>query len=377
MRYNKIKVFYTEKQVLQQDSRSNFSKSPLKPKLLLAHMIDAGLGKNLDVTPKFRPYNAYDFQVAHTNEYVTDFFTGTGRCGSNGLEWSAQFADSVRYTNGSLYAAIENCILHPSEVSFSPTSGFHHASPERGSGFCTFSGQVIASVKAWRKYGAVGSYIDLDGHFGNSIGDSRDFQPDLNSAVPEGFNFNTHEYEKRYLGELKRFICNKLQPAILKGEIDYVVWCHGADSHIDDAIGGQVSTAVWLKCADFFWSWVKKMDELLGRPLPVACALFGGYRSDDYNSVLSLHASDLVLCMTNLLDLDVCYETQVKANGSKRNWEDPFAGAGRNYSLVRGQYSVSNDSLAVRKRSLDSADDYMRTRKRNEDEDTADDLVMA
>jgi hypothetical protein len=54
------------------------------------------------------------------------------------------------------------------------------------------------------------------------------------------------------------------------------------------------------------------MDQRLGRPLPVACALFGGYRDDDYTSVLSLHTADFVECFTNLLDLDVKYTIEVK-----------------------------------------------------------------
>jgi hypothetical protein len=34
MRSNKIKVFYNPKQVLSADAKKNFSKSPLKPKVL-------------------------------------------------------------------------------------------------------------------------------------------------------------------------------------------------------------------------------------------------------------------------------------------------------------------------------------------------------
>lgn len=312
MRSNKIKVFYNPKQVRQADSSRNFSKSPLKPKLLLEHLTDHGMAEHLDITDKFRPFNAYDFQIAHSIRYVASFFKGGYLAETNSLEWSPQFADSVRYTNASLFEAIQNCILHPEEVSFSPTSGFHHATPNAGRGYCTFSGQVIASVKAWRKYGAVGCYVDLDGHFGNSIGDSRQFQPDLNSAVPEGFNYNSYAEGDQYYFELVQFLTKKLTPAILDGKIDYVVWCHGADSHEDDMLGHQASTEIWVKCATFFWAWVKRMDDILGRPLPVACALFGGYRQDDYNSVLSLHASDLRECMNQLLDLGVEYTTDVK-----------------------------------------------------------------
>ena len=363
MRSNKIRVFYNPKQVLQSDINGNFSKSPLKPKLLLEHLEKAGLGSHLDIVSKFRPFNAYDFQIAHTIKYIKDFFTGGKLSTSNNLTWSPQFAESVRYTNASLYEAIQNSLVNPSEVSFSPTSGFHHAKPDSGMGFCTFSGQVIASVKAYRKFGAVGCYLDLDGHFGNSIENSRDFQPDLNLAVPRGFNFNTHTTGEDYYKELTYFVLKVLTPAILLGKIDYVVWCHGADSHKDDALGNQVNTEQWVRCSKFFWSWVNEMDKTLGRPLSVSCALFGGYRHDDYNSVLSLHASDLRECMNCLLKLNVEYTTQVKA-APKPSYYGTFIDNTPTYS--------QSQSLRNRRERLDEVDRLMKAQRdrerRNEEE---------
>ena len=54
------------------------------------------------------------------------------------------------------------------------------------------------------------------------------------------------------------------------------------------------------------------MDQLLGKPLPVACALFGGYRSDSYESVLSLHTADFVECIKCLLENEVKYTIKVR-----------------------------------------------------------------
>ena len=312
MRHLKIKTFYNPKQVLEKDSYSNYSKSPLKPKLLIEYLAKKGLLDHFEITKSFDRFGNSDFLVAHTKKYVKDFFKGGPKSTSNGLGWNPQFAESVRYTNASIYSAIRNSIQNPDEVSFSPTSGFHHARPDGGSGFCTFSGQAIASVKVWRELGKVGCYLDLDGHFGNSIEDTRAFQPDLNSAVPHGFNFNPSFSDEKYYEDLVTFVEGKLESAILSGKIDYVVWCHGADSHADDQLGHQCSTYWWTKCSEFFWSWVKKMDGKLGRPLPVSCALFGGYRDDDYNSVLSLHTLDFVQCLRQLLDLDVKYTIEVQ-----------------------------------------------------------------
>lgn len=157
-----------------------------------------------------------------------------------------------------------------------------------------------------------GCYLDLDGHFGNSIEDTRSFTPNLNHAIPPGFNFNPKLYDAEYFGEVENFIGKTLEPALLAGKIHYIVWCHGADSHKEDQLGDQCSTEWWMKCAEYFWQWVREMDAKLGRNLPVSCALFGGYRDDDFNSVLSLHTGDLMSCVKNCLEIDVDYQVVVK-----------------------------------------------------------------
>lgn len=311
MRSKLIKTFYNPKQVLELGAYRNFSKSPLKPKLLLEYLITVGLNDNFDIDSDFESFTDSDFRIAHEKSYVKEFFGGYGRHESNGLVWSRAFAESVRYTNSSLYAAIKNSVLNPEQISFSPTSGFHHAKPHAGSGFCTFSGQVIASVKLYREFGISGAYFDLDGHFGNSIEDSRKFCPDLNKAVPLDFNINPIGTDEVYFENLALWL-TRTKYAIINNKIQYVVWCHGADSHEDDDLGHQCDTKTWIACSTLFWNWVKEMDLLLGRPLPVACALFGGYRHDDYTSVLSLHTADLVECMTNLLNIEVDFTPQVK-----------------------------------------------------------------
>lgn len=311
MRNKKIKVHYSPNQVLEKDTGGNFSKSPLKPKRLLENFEKEGLLDHFNIVEDFTPYSNKDFKLAHTKRYVNSFFSGQPGCESNSLTWSTQFADSVRYTNASLHAAIRGSIVEPTQVHFSPTSGFHHARPDGGSGFCTFSGQVIASMKIFEEFGLSGAYLDLDGHFGNSIEDSRQFVKDLDKAIPTEFNINPTGSGRQYINNLKWNLQN-LAEAILDGRIGYVVWCHGADSHEWDDLGFQCSTEEWVECSTIFWKWVKAMDEQLGRPLPVSCALFGGYRKDDYQSVLNLHTADFVECMNNLLDLEVKYTIKVQ-----------------------------------------------------------------
>ena len=191
MKATRIKTFYTPQQVLESGATENHSRSPQKPRLLMDYLAGQGLAGYFEVVGDIAPFTDEDFRLAHTAEYVEAFFAGRQPlASSNGLHWSREFADTVRYTNASLYRAIHAAIAQPQQVTFSPTSGFHHARPDAGSGYCTFSGQVIASVKIYRELGVAGAYLDLDGHFGNSIEDSRAFVADLDQAVPRGCNIN-------------------------------------------------------------------------------------------------------------------------------------------------------------------------------------------
>lgn len=316
---NKIVAYYTPKQVLQENIVLSYSKSPLKPKLVMSELMKVA-NKYVRIQPKFKPFGKDDFKIAHSDYWVNTVFNFNkpGQQLASSIPWSKELVKTLTYTSSSLYHSIKHSIQHPGDLVFSPTSGFHHARPHSGMGFCTFAGQVISSVKIYRETGKVGCYLDLDGHFGNSIEDCRDFVDDLNDAVPNGFNFNPTGTNKTYVSQLANFLYKELKTAILDGKIDYVVWCHGADSHLEDDLGGQVNTENWLKCSKVFWSWVGHMDKIMNKPLPVSFALFGGYRHDDYNSVINLHVSDIVIGINALIGGNIQYETKYKKGISKR-----------------------------------------------------------
>lgn len=313
MRHNRIKTFYSSKQVLQKDSSSNFSKSPLKPKLLLEYLEQKKISRHFEITSTFKKFSQKDFLIAHTKEYVRAFFKGTQPlCESNGLKWSPQFANSIRYTNASLYNAVKHSIEHPEDICFAPVSGMHHARPNAGSAYCSMSGQVIASVKIYREFGLSGAYLDLDGHFGNSIEDSRYFIADLDKAIPIGCNINPFGSHQNYIEDLKEHL-EDLGEKILNGKIHYLVFAHGADSHEWDDLGGQCSTAEWMQCSEFVYGFVKDVSERMNKPFPLTLALFGGYRQDDYESVLNLHTADLVICLNTLADVKIDFTPHIKS----------------------------------------------------------------
>lgn len=310
MKFYKKKINMVYREEMVSDLSVGSSKSPNKPRYLLDFLYRNRLISNFSLDENWEPFEKEEFYLAHTRQYVDSFFAGKEPfASSNGLYWNSQFADSVRYTNASLFYAIERSFANPEIVQFSPTSGFHHAKPSTGAGFCSFSGQVIASVKLWNKQKLRGAYIDLDGHYGNSIEDSKVFVRELNKIIP--FNINPSGDHKTYIENLVRDL-NRLSSELLAGNIDYVVFCHGADSHEWDDLGSQCSTEEWIHCSELVYLMINRVSQKLNRPIPLTLSLFGGYRHDDYNSVLSLHTADLCKCLDILCGQDIRYLPIVK-----------------------------------------------------------------
>lgn len=324
-RSKKIRTFYTDQQVCFDNIQSaSFSKSPLKPYLLMQRIKQQKLSSLILKTDQFKPFEKSDFQIAHTELYVDNFYEGIGNYRSNSLPWSKNLVRSVGYTNAALYEAKKHALLNPQTVCFAPVSGMHHAQPQRGSGFCTFSGQVISAIKLYEEFGASGAYFDLDGHFGNSIEDSRSFNPTLNLAIPVGCNINPSGYNESYLESFKKGL-DHVGQLILSGKLHYVVFAHGADSHEDDDIGGGCDTKHWLGCAELFANWVNDISAQLGRPLPVTLALFGGYRSDNYNAVLDLHLNSLSICASLICNNTSQQLLPIPAKHIHKSWNDDVA----------------------------------------------------
>ncbi len=295
--YNpKITTFFTEKQVCSTNiDATSSSRSPQKPLLLMKRLKQNGYIKMLDIIEKFEPVSRKDFLLAHTKEYVDNVFNKKGNYDSNMLPWSENLIKSLPYTTGSLYQAKKYAIQNPENVCFAPVSGMHHARPERGLGFCTFSGQVISAIKIYQEFGKSGAYFDLDGHFGNSIEDTRGFNPMLDEAIPVGCNINPDNENDYYVAEFEQALVD-IRLQILQDKVHYVVFAHGADSHAEDDLTGQCDTNHWVACAEIFAHWVKDISAEMGKPLPVVLALFGGYRQDNYNAVLDLHTKSLLRC---------------------------------------------------------------------------------
>jgi acetoin utilization deacetylase AcuC-like enzyme len=293
-----LQLFYRP-DMAPHDAPGNFSKSPSKPRRFVEFLQQTPMWPHLQVVGGFDAVQRDQLLLAHEARYVDAFLQGQQPlCESNGLHWFASFRDSVLCTNGALLAAVTAAVDDPRTPTMAPVSGFHHARPSGGSGFCTFSGQVITALSLYRTRGLRGAWLDLDGHFGNSIEDSRSFAQDLDAAIPRHCNINPGGSHGTYLADLDRQL-QRLREDLLGGHIDYVCVAHGADSHEWDDLGHQCSTAEWLQAAERIYTMLAEVRAV--RPVAVTLTLFGGYRDDHPESVLGLHAMDLALCLDRLM----------------------------------------------------------------------------
>ena len=125
MKFYKKKINMVYREEMVSDLSVGSSKSPNKPRYLLDFLYRNRLISNFSLDENWEPFEKEEFYLAHTRQYVDSFFAGKEPfASSNGLYWNSQFADSVRYTNASLFYAIERSFANPEIVQFSPTSGF-------------------------------------------------------------------------------------------------------------------------------------------------------------------------------------------------------------------------------------------------------------
>lgn len=234
----------------------------------------------------FTPLSPEEISRAHDPGYVH----GVLSCEvSNGFgNTFPEVANALPWTTGSMYAAAD-WAARRGGFAASPTSGFHHAGWNRGMGFCTFNGLMIAAVLL-RERGIARrvGILDLDMHYGNGTVEILD-RLGLSGEVPHyTFGGDTKTADREgFDGELWL----ALLPEIVRGfaACDVLLYQAGADPHIDDPLGGLLTTgqlkerdrAVFRTCAE------------LG--LPAAWNLAGGYRTP-FEGVLEIHRNTMAEC---------------------------------------------------------------------------------
>lgn len=231
----------------------------------------------------FKPYEIEDFYLAHDRGYVDRVFKGTTQNGFGNTD--AQLNDSLRYSNGSFWAAVQHVLVYGG-VACSASQGFHHASWDQGYGYCTFNGLAIAAAKVLRAHdiGRV-VIIDGDGHEGDGTNEiirhyaelqdrvSNITRPSLGRGIQSSWNVEMWEVFARSLIRYHK-------PGI-------IFYQAGADAWEKDPYGAGYLTLEGLAARDR-----GIFTAARGAGIPVVWNLAGGY-ADPMQDTVDIHVQTL------------------------------------------------------------------------------------
>jgi acetoin utilization deacetylase AcuC-like enzyme len=271
-----LPVYFTPAMVA--DSHS-FSPSSAKPARVLESWKRMGIP--LDVRPP-RAATRAQLERAHDPRYIDDVLTLRQENGFGNR--NAEVAASLPYTSGAMREAAITAISN-GRVAIAPVSGFHHACYSEGGGYCTFNGLVVAARALIDEGRArrVG-ILDCDHHYGNGTHDIIN-RLQLGDCVQHdtvgALEFHSEQAEP-FLQNLGRRV------GAFSG-CDVLLYQAGADPHIDDPLGGWLTTAQMVRRDRI----VFEAAAIIG--LPLAWNLAGGYQ-EPLRRVLDIHDNTLREC---------------------------------------------------------------------------------
>jgi acetoin utilization deacetylase AcuC-like enzyme len=193
---------------------------------------------------------------------------------------SAEVAKSLPYTSGALLTAARWAISEGGAVA-APVSGFHHAHWGTGAGFCTFNGLMVTALelRACTPKLEVG-ILDYDYHYGDGTEDI------LMRVGRTGITHVTAGAEWQRGSDSSEFLRAISSHLASMAHCDVVLYQAGADPHVDDPLGGFLST-----------NELQRRDELVfqglrARGTPVAWTLAGGYQTP-LSKVIEIHVGTM------------------------------------------------------------------------------------
>ena len=272
----RIPVFYDDRMAVAVDSRSP---SALKPQLVVADWLERGL--SIDIKTFAAATNA-DLELAHSSSYVRGVMTGKIENGFGNFDLGV--AESLRWTNGSFLAAARH-VIELDGFACSPTSGFHHAEYGAVGCFCTFNGLMLAARALVEDYpGLRVGILDMDFHFGDGTHDIIQ-RLKLQRRVTYYSGWGKSDSPNQVLSEL---------PAIIdRLDCEVLFYQAGADMHIDDPLGGFMTTAQLQERDQIVF------EHCATHQLPCVWCLAGGYvveADGTIPAVIEIHRNTMLAC---------------------------------------------------------------------------------
>lgn len=264
-------VFYNDNQSV--NSSQGFSPSASKPKQLVEHWKKIGLPVN--IVSDFKPLTAEQIGIAHSQNYVDEVLSGKKVNGFGNR--SKEVAKSLPWVTGSFVAAAKYAISTGGQA-VSLTSGFHHARYNSNAGFCTFNGLMIAAMMMLDSGTKKIGILDMDFHAGDGTRDIIRKHGNLSEQIVH-WSLGYHGFKSAGSPLVVRLpeMMHDLFP-----DCEILLYQAGADSHIDDPLGGIFSDMEIRLRDRFVFEASKEMK------LPIVWNLAGGYQ-DPFSKVLDIH----------------------------------------------------------------------------------------
>ena len=237
------------------------------------------------------PVSPAEFALAHDAKFVNAVL---GLRANNGFgNRSAAVAASLPWTSGAMRSAARHAWRHGG-AAIAPCSGFHHAGWGRGLGFCTFNGLMVTAATLHAEGAGRIGILDCDQHFGDG---TQDIMQKLGASKwVRHFTAGQH-YDSP--GDAPLFF--ERLPAVIRtfSDCDVVLYQAGADPHVNDPLGGWLTTAQLLERDRLVF------QLLAAQGTPVAWNLAGGYQKEPDGSipkVLEIHDNTMRACAEVFLD---------------------------------------------------------------------------
>jgi len=272
----KMQVLYTDAMVADSGSRSP---SSAKPKLVVEDWLQQKLAINV-----FEPRAVTVSELCATHE--PDHVRAILDCReSNGFgNMSQAIAKTLRLTSGAMLSAAREAIVGRT-IACAPVSGFHHAGYATSNGYCTFNGLIVTAMALKRDIPEIQiGIVDLDMHYGD--GTDQLIQHHGLKWIEHFTAGKAYRRPSQVAGLFRRL------RDILNGMVscDLILYQAGADPHIDDPLGGFMTTEQMRERDQMVFSMLR------GRP--IAWNLAGGYQSMD--QLLTIHsntAKEAIKCL--------------------------------------------------------------------------------
>jgi len=174
------------------DPGAGHPEAPGRIEAILEELASAGID---EAAPALAPRAATDddIRLAHTDGYLRTVLReidgGSGQLSTGDTSFGPGSLEVARHAAGGLIAAVDQVIAGDCDNAFCAVRPpGHHATPDRGMGFCIFNNAAIAARHARIRHGLDRvAIIDWDVHHGNGT-------QDIFYEDPDVFYFSTHQY---------------------------------------------------------------------------------------------------------------------------------------------------------------------------------------